>query len=111
MQRWNTIARAALSGKTSIGKLVDSILADFDRIAVSQFIVKPVQRQLTFRFDPLLLQGCQQDALLVVVLLGECELLIGKALFIYWPHSWNKIPYVNIPFPLFPNFARMGFVR
>jgi len=39
------------------------------------------------------------------------ELLIGKALFIYWPHSWNKIPYVNIPFPLFPNFARMGFVR
>ncbi len=39
------------------------------------------------------------------------ELLIGKALFIYWPHSWNKIPYVNIPFPMFPNFARMGFVR
>ena len=39
----NTIARAALSGKTSIGKLVDSILADFDRIAVSQFIVKPVE--------------------------------------------------------------------
>ena len=39
------------------------------------------------------------------------ELLIGKALFIYWPHSWNKIPYVDIPFPLFPNFSRMGFVR
>ena len=39
------------------------------------------------------------------------ELLIGKALFIYWPHSWNKIPYVNIPFPYFPNFARMGLVR
>ena len=39
------------------------------------------------------------------------ELLIGKALFIYWPHSWNRIPYKNIFFPLFPNFARMGFVR
>jgi signal peptidase I len=39
------------------------------------------------------------------------ELLIGKALFIYWPHSWNKIPYVNIPFPFFPNFARMRLVR
>jgi len=39
------------------------------------------------------------------------ELLIGKALFIYWPHSWNKIPYVNVPFPFFPNFARMGLVR
>lgn len=39
------------------------------------------------------------------------ELLIGKALFIYWPHSWNKIPWVNIPCPFFPNFKDMGFVR
>jgi signal peptidase I len=39
------------------------------------------------------------------------ELLIGKALFIYWPHSWNKVPYVNVPFPYFPNFSRMGLVR
>ncbi len=39
------------------------------------------------------------------------DLLIGKALFIYWPHSWDKIPYVNVPFPYFPNFARMGLVR
>jgi signal peptidase I len=39
------------------------------------------------------------------------ELLIGKALFIYWPHSWDKVPYVNVPFPFFPNFARMGLVR
>lgn len=39
------------------------------------------------------------------------ELLIGKALFIYWPHSFDRIPYVNIPFPFFPNFKDMGFVR
>lgn len=39
------------------------------------------------------------------------DLLIGKALFIYWPHSWNEIPYVHVPFPFFPNFARMGLVR
>jgi hypothetical protein len=39
------------------------------------------------------------------------ELLIGKALFIYWPHSWDKIPYVNIPFPFFPNVSKMGLVR
>ncbi len=39
------------------------------------------------------------------------RLLIGKALFIYWPHSWNRIPGTGIPFPFFPNFARMGFVR
>ncbi len=39
------------------------------------------------------------------------ELLIGKALFIYWPHTWHRIPYVNIPFPFFPNFSQMGFVR
>jgi signal peptidase I len=39
------------------------------------------------------------------------ELLIGKAFFVYWPHSWNRIPGTGIPFPFFPNFARMGFVR
>ena len=39
------------------------------------------------------------------------ELLIGKALFIYWPHSWNRLPGANIPFPFFPNFQRMRFVR
>jgi signal peptidase I len=41
------------------------------------------------------------------------RLLIGKALFVYWPHGWDKIPGTDIPFPLgmFPNFKRMGFVR
>lgn len=39
----NTIARAAVSGKLSINQLVNAILADFDRIAVSQFIVKPLE--------------------------------------------------------------------
>ncbi len=47
------------------------------------------------------------------------ELLKGKAVWIYWPHSWDRIPGSDklpflsngIWFPLFPNFARMGFVR
>ena len=30
------------------------------------------------------------------------ELLIGKALFIYWPHSWNKIPVRQCPVALLP---------
>jgi phage-related minor tail protein len=38
----NTIASAALSGKTSISQMVDSILADFDRVALKQFVVKPL---------------------------------------------------------------------
>lgn len=33
------------------------------------------------------------------------RLLIGKALLVYWPHSTNK------PFPFFPNFRRMRFIR
>lgn len=33
------------------------------------------------------------------------ELLIGKALFIYWPHSWNR------PIPFTPNIRRMGLIR
>jgi signal peptidase I len=39
------------------------------------------------------------------------ELLVGKALYIFWPHSFDKIPGTNIPMPFFPNFARMGFIR
>lgn len=33
------------------------------------------------------------------------DLLIGKALVIYWPHTWNR------PIPYWPNFKRMGFIR
>jgi signal peptidase I len=39
------------------------------------------------------------------------ELLVGKAIFIFWPHSFDKFPGTNIPFPFFPNFARMRFIR
>lgn len=39
------------------------------------------------------------------------RLLVGKALLIYWPHSWEKLPGTDLPFPFFPNFPRMGFVR
>lgn len=31
--------------------------------------------------------------------------LIGKALFVYYPHPWNR------PIPYLPNFGRMGFIR
>jgi len=40
----------------------------------------------------------------------ERELLIGKALFIYWPHGW-QIPYVPLPFNPVPYFQRMHLVR
>jgi phage-related minor tail protein len=39
----NTIARAAVSGRDSMAQLTDAILADFDRIAISQFITKPIE--------------------------------------------------------------------
>ncbi|MGD9125956.1 MAG: signal peptidase I [Planctomycetia bacterium] len=41
------------------------------------------------------------------------ELLKGKAMFIYWPHSWDKVQIgdVEIPFPFFPNYERMHLVR
>jgi signal peptidase I len=35
----------------------------------------------------------------------ERDLLIGKALLIYWPHTWNR------PIPFTPNFPKMGPVR
>lgn len=39
------------------------------------------------------------------------ELLIGKALVIYWPHSLDRIPGTSIPIRFFPNFWRMWFVK
>jgi len=41
---------------------------------------------------------------------GE-ELLIGKALFVFWPRALDRIPGTNIPIRFFPNFWRMRFVR
>jgi signal peptidase I len=41
----------------------------------------------------------------------ERDLLIGKAIWIYWPHSLDKIPGTKIPIRLFPNFWRMWFVK
>jgi signal peptidase I len=41
----------------------------------------------------------------------ERDLLIGKALCVYWPHSWNRVPGTPIPFPLFPNVEDMRLVR
>ena len=35
----------------------------------------------------------------------ERDLLIGKALIIYWPHTWNS------PIPFLPKFSRMGPIR
>ena len=39
----STIAAAAVSGKDSIGQMVDAILADFDRVAIKDFIAKPIE--------------------------------------------------------------------
>lgn len=39
------------------------------------------------------------------------ELLIGRALYVYWPHSWDRLPGLQLWCPLFPNFARMRFIR
>jgi signal peptidase I len=33
------------------------------------------------------------------------KFLTGKAVLIYWPHSWRR------PIPLWPNFKRMNFIR
>jgi phage-related minor tail protein len=38
-----TISSAALSGRDSITQLTNSVLSDFDRIAASQFIAKPIE--------------------------------------------------------------------
>jgi signal peptidase I len=40
------------------------------------------------------------------------SLLVGKALFIYWPHPLDlPIPMTNVSIPLIPNLPNMGFIR
>ncbi|MBV9571442.1 MAG: hypothetical protein JO056_09405 [Alphaproteobacteria bacterium] len=53
----DTIARAVLSGKASMDSLVNAILADFDRIAVRQFIEKPIEGLLSSLISSLLPVG------------------------------------------------------
>lgn len=50
----DTIARAVLSGKTSMDSLVNAILADFDRIAVKDFIARPIEGVLSSLVSSLL---------------------------------------------------------
>ncbi len=48
----------------------------------------------------------------------ERRLLIGKAIYIYWPHAWPASWGIELPMfgnkidlPFWPNFARMRRVR
>ena len=45
----------------------------------------------------------------------ERQLLIGEAVFIYYPHPWHvKIPgekFRTIPLLIYPKFSRMGVIR
>ena len=41
----------------------------------------------------------------------ERKLLIGKALFIYWPHSWGEWPVASRFLPGWPAFGDMKLVR
>jgi signal peptidase I len=52
--------------------------------------------------------GEQKDAHFV-----KRDFLIGKAMFIYWPHALDRIPYTRVPFPvaIMPNVERMKFIH
>ncbi len=46
------------------------------------------------------------------------DLLIGKAMFVYWPHAWPVYPHFRMRFrgneydvPFYPNFKRMRLIR
>ena len=42
----------------------------------------------------------------------ERELLVGKALLVYWPHPLElPIPMTGVSLPIIPNVGRMGFIR
>jgi signal peptidase I len=40
------------------------------------------------------------------------ELLVGKALFVYWPHPLRLfIPFTDASLSIVPNLPQMGFIR
>jgi signal peptidase I len=42
----------------------------------------------------------------------ERNMLIGKAVFVYWPHPYHmKIPFMDKTLPVFPNFKDMKLIR
>ncbi|MCA9149748.1 MAG: signal peptidase I [Planctomycetales bacterium] len=42
----------------------------------------------------------------------ERELLIGKAVLVYWPHGWPlRVPIIGRTFSIWPNFRRMGLIH
>ncbi|MBX7166313.1 MAG: S26 family signal peptidase [Pirellulales bacterium] len=46
--------------------------------------------------------------------LVDRSLLIGKAMFVYWPHAWEtpvSIDVVGYPVPFYPNFRKFRLVR
>jgi phage-related minor tail protein len=42
-----TIARAATSGKTSMSQMVDAIIADLERVALKEFVLKPIENAVS----------------------------------------------------------------
>ncbi len=103
------------------------VMCDFtDRSVMQNILVDPrlweegfqrmAERQFTLKADQFLALGdnsakSKDSRLWEKEHFVSRELLIGKAIFIYWPHSWHRIPGTPIPFPFFPNFPNMGFVR
>ncbi len=46
----------------------------------------------------------------------ERELLVGRALFVYWPHAWSVWPHLRLGgtdwvVPFYPNFKRMRLIH
>jgi hypothetical protein len=42
----------------------------------------------------------------------ERDLLVGKAVFVFWPHAWQlPIPFTDYSLPIIPNLRRMRVIR
>ncbi|MEQ8849323.1 signal peptidase I [Botrimarina sp.] len=41
----------------------------------------------------------------------ESKQLVGKAIWVYWPHAWYSLPFTNRMIPVWPNFEDMRLVR
>lgn len=88
----------------------------FDQMQVARFELKDFDNDALDQFFPMGDNSPHSlDARLWKDHFVERQLLIGEAVFIYYPHPWRvKLPgsgFKTVPLVFYPKFSRMGVIR
>jgi len=107
------VANDADQGEYGVGHAIENLLSSPERWSETNFFEKRMPALFGLESDQFFPLGdnspASSDARMWAGGGDEWyvnrQLLIGKAVLIYWPHYWNA------PIPFFPNFGRMRLIR